>query len=90
MLVAVIPHVMHEFVIFHEMDFRSHYTYAYANTIIRHERQSMYACDIPNEWSDVAIDNDHFLTVVPVSSASRYFVRRATVTCSSSARMEPF
>ena len=73
MLVAVIPHVMHEFVIFHEMDFRSHYTYAYANTIIRHERQSMHACNIPEVWSHGAIDNDHVLTASPIALWPYYY-----------------
>ena len=73
MLVAVIPHVMHEFVIFHEMNFRSHYTYAYANTIIRHERQSMHACNIPEVWSHGAIDNDHVLTASPIALWPYYY-----------------
>ena len=45
MLIPVIPHVMQEYVMILKMDSRSHYTYA--NTITRHERQSMYPCNIP-------------------------------------------
>ena len=60
MLIPVIPHVMQEYVMILKMDSRSHYTYA--NTIIRRERQSMYACNISKVWSHGAIDNDHVLT----------------------------